>query len=238
MNAVRLAACAALALALLPAPPLAAHDHPDPSIRDRVSFQVARTTRVGNDRMTAVLEAVHESEDAAEAASRVNEAMAWAVARVEGVEGVRHRTGAYRTQQVTTPQRQRRWRAEQELRLESEDFDRMRELLGGLQERLQLQSLGFSLSQERRVAREREMARAALEAFREEAELIRTALGFEKYDIVEMRVETSTHDPGQRRGFVGLSAMREGADAAVAPVVIEEGESEVRGAVQATIQLE
>lgn len=222
-----------LALLALGAPPAAAED--PPFVRDQVTFGVSRATRVDNDRMTAVLVATHESASAAEAASRVNEAMGWALEQIGEDPAVEHRTGGYQTRQVHTPPptRQERWRVEQELVLASGDFARVRELVTTLQSRLQLRSLGFFLSQERRIAAQREVTVEALGAFRAEARLIREALGFEGYQLVELHV-SSGPVPGPRPRPRALAA-----EAGVPePVALEAGWSEVQVRVDARIQLE
>lgn len=223
-------------LALLLAPAAAPAEEPA-YVRNQVSFAVSRSADVSNDRMSAVLVATHEAPDAALAASRVNEAMGQALEVVRGRQGVEHRTGGYTTRQVHTPppSREVRWRVEQELVLESADFEAVRALVSELQSRLQLRSMGFDLSREARIAAERRVTEEALRAFREEAERIRKTLGFERYEIVELRVGGDGAPPEPPP--YARTMMAE-ADAAGAPVALEAGWSEVRVGVDARIQLE
>jgi predicted secreted protein len=214
----------------------------DPDTRDQLTFGVSRKTHVENDEMTVTLAAVHIDVDAAAAADVVNETMGKALPRVRAVEGVKLRTGAYSTNsfypQPSPPSRPRepRWRAEQELIVASRDFDALRSLVTDLQASLRLKSVGFALSDGRRIEEERRMRQAALRAFREDAELIRKALGYSGYEIVELRVSGQTADPLRRHTPVQIST-----DSSelrpVAPVVLEGGSSEVRGHVEARIQL-
>lgn len=214
----------------------------DPDTRDQLTFSVARKVTVENDEMTVTLAAVHTDLKAAAAADAVNRAMQEALPRVRNAEGVRFRTGSYTTNQfypqpapVGRP-REPRWRAEQELIVASQDFDALRSLVTDLQSSLALKSVGFALSDALRIGEERRMREAALRAFREDAVLIRKALGFAGYEIVELRVSTSADDPLRRRSRVQMSADSMELKA-VAPVVLEGGSSQVGAAVHARIQL-
>jgi len=225
-------------LALPAVPALASED--GAFVRNRVTFALSRTTDVANDRLSAVLVASHEAAAAPEAASRVNEAMAWALEQVRerAGEAVDHRTGSYRTQRVHTPPptRQERWRVEQELVVESGDAEAVRDLATALQSRLELRSMSFSLSQERHAQTRRALVAETLEAFRAEADHIRQTLGFGGYEIVDLRVSEEGERPP---GPVRMRAMAAESDApAVAPLALAPGWSEVRVTVDAQIQLE
>lgn len=214
----------------------------DPDTRDQLTFSVMRKASVENDEMTVVLEAVYIDVDAATAADSVNETMQKALQRARAAEGIELRTGAYSTNQFypqpspPSQPREPRWRAEQELIVASRDFDALRSLVTDLQASLTLKSVGFALSDARRVEEERSTREAALRAFREDAELIRKALGFAGYEIVELRVSAATADPLRRRSPVHISTSSMESQA-VAPVVLEGGSSDVNGYVEARIQL-
>lgn len=214
----------------------------DPDTRDQLAFSVSRRVSVENDEMTVTLAAVHVDVDAAAAADAVNATMHAALQRARAADGVTLRTGAYSTNQFypqpspPSQPREPRWRAEQELIVASRSFDTLRSLVTDLQASLALKSVGFALSDARRIEQERSIRDAALRAFREDAESIRKALGFSGYEIVELRVSTAAADPLRRRSPVNINTdsmeLRP-----VAPVVLEGGSSEVSGYVEARIQL-
>jgi predicted secreted protein len=208
----------------------------DPDMRDHVTFSVSRGTKVANDEMTVVLAATHTAVEAAEAANQVNQEIAWAADQIGDRDGFSVRTGSYTTRQTLTPQKQKRWRAEQQLIVSSRDFEALRRLVGTLQARVNLQSVGFALTPESRIEIERGLVKQTLEAFRQDAEQIRTSLGASGYAIVELHLNASTQDPHARRNY-GM-VMAEGAGAAVAPPVLEGGFSDVFVHVLARIQLE
>jgi predicted secreted protein len=126
---------------------------------------------------------------------------------------------------------------EQELILAGRDFDALRALVSELQSRLNLRSVGFGVSQARRIEAQREMQAAALAAFREDAERIRTALGATGFEIVELDVSAGPPDPVRSRARMASVSMAAESEPMVAPVVLEGGHSEVVARVRARIQL-
>ncbi len=237
---VKLAILVAVLLSIAPEA-LAQAFQLDPDMRDQVTFGVTRTTIVENDEMKVVLSATHDDLSAAVAADTVNRTMRAAIERTRGVEDVRFRTGSYSTHRVhpqpSPPSRPRepRWRVEQQLVLTSSDFDALRSLTSELQPSLNLVSVGFTLSQERRIAAERGQSDAALVGFREEAERIREKLGFAGYEIVQLRLSHGGPRPLRRHAPVQMAAEAMSMD--TAPVVLEGGSSPVHGHVEARIQL-
>lgn len=214
---------------------------PPSQTRDQLTFSVTRRTSVENDEMTVTLAASHTDLDAAAAADGVNRTMQQVLPRVRkagGEEGVEFRTGSYSTNEVrpqpspTAPPGPPRWRAQQELILTSRDFKALRALVTELQAKLALKSVGFGLSDARRIEKQREMNALVLHAFRAEAEVLCKTLGFSRYEIVELQLSSGAPEP-----FLAQSRYRAMGAAAPAPVVLEGGSSDVSATVQARIQL-
>jgi predicted secreted protein len=202
----------------------------------RVGFSVERSREVANDWATAVLSVTHEDPSAAEVAARINRDMAFALDLAKKRSAVRARTSGYSTLPVHDPKRGnvRHWRGAQELVLESGDVAALVALVGELQERLQLQSLAFSVSPERRRKVEEELVIEALEAFEARADLVRKTLGASGYRLVEVHVGTGGGGPPPRPMMRALGA----ADAEMMPPAVEGGTSEVTASASGAIELE
>jgi len=226
---------AALALplgALGPAAPArAAEDGPD----RRVGFAVERSRDVANDWVTAVLSVTHEDPKAAEVAARINRDMTWAMEIAKAKAAVRVRSGGYSTYPVHDPKRGevRTWRGAQEIVLESGDVEAVTALVGALQERLQVQSLGFSVSPERRREVEQELVEDALRAFQERAELVRKSFGATGYRLVEVQVGTGGGGPPPIRPMMRTMA----ADAEMMAPAVEGGTSQISVSATGSIEL-
>ncbi|MGB5726898.1 MAG: SIMPL domain-containing protein, partial [Thiogranum sp.] len=117
---------------------------------DQVSFQVEVGRDVENDLVTAILNVTAEALKPAKLADTINSNMSWALEQARANQKVKSRSGAYQTYPVYEDKKIVRWRGRQELQLESQDVDQLSELVGTLQSRLQMQSLQFSVSPDKR----------------------------------------------------------------------------------------
>jgi predicted secreted protein len=220
-----------LILTLLSAPGVAAADA-DESTR-RVSFQVERSREVSNDWLQANVSVHDEDSDSAALADRVNRTMSWALEQARAAKGVQVESGGYHTSPVIEKGRTRRWRASQTLRIESADFKAVTQLIGVLQERLQLQGLHFSVSPKQRREVEDALIEEVLDAFKKRAKLVREELGAKGYEIVRIDLQTGGGMP--RPMVQGMRAM---ASAEMAAPAVEGGTSRVSVGASATIELE
>jgi predicted secreted protein len=157
---------------------------------NQIHFQVERGRPVANDRMQAMLSVTAEDDDAVRLADQINRAMKWALGTAKAQINIEVRTGGYRTYPVYDKEKIRRWRASQELLLEGSDFAEMSRLIGQLQERLQVTSINFSVTPNRRAAVEDELIAQALVAFKQRAELVRKQFAAKGYRIVDISINT------------------------------------------------
>jgi predicted secreted protein len=201
---------------------------------NQIHFQVQRSRPVENDRMQAVLSVTLEDENAAHLADQVNRTTAWALQTAKAQRKVEVRTGNYRTYPVYDKNKIRRWRGTQELVLEGNDFAALGNLIGQLQERLQVTAINFSLSPAQRAAAEDEMITQALKAFKQRAELVRKQLVAKSYRIVDAFIDTGVGQPVP----IVRRATAMAAEEAVAPPAMEGGTSTLTVTVRGVIELQ
>jgi len=198
---------------------------------NQIRLQSGQTESVSNDTMHVTLQTYAEMQDPSKLAARINREMEWALAKAKGVEGVKVSTGSYQTWPVTRKEVTTGWRGQQALILESRDTEVLSRLTGQLQEQLQIKSMNFTVSDEKRVAVENRLIGIALNAFKERARIVGDNLKADGYRIVEINVSTSSQRPPVIRQ-ARVAAM----DAGNA-VAVEGGESDVRVTVNGTIEL-
>jgi predicted secreted protein len=189
-------------------------------VEDRVSFQVEVGRDVENDLVTAILNASAEALQPAKLADTINSSMTWALQQVRANQKVKSRSGTYQTYPVYEDKKIVRWRGRQELQLESQDVDQLSELVGTLQDRLQMQSLQFSVSADKRRQVEDQLIEQALAAYQQRADIIRKSLGAQDYTLVEVNIHTAGQDrpiplraeaaPMLSRASVAQPAMEQG----------------------------
>ncbi|GAB4510618.1 MAG: SIMPL domain-containing protein [Sulfuricaulis sp.] len=199
---------------------------------NQIQFQVERTRAVDNDRMHAVLGTTAEDDNAARLADQINRTMDWALKTAKTKTKIEARTGGYRTHPVYDKDKIRRWRATQELILEGSDFAELGNLIGQLQERLQVTSINFSVSAERRRTVEDELITQALDAFKQRAELVRKQFAAKGYRIVDISINTGGGGPVPIMRGLAMEA------ASVAPPALEAGTSTLNVSVGGAIELQ
>lgn len=215
-----------LPLVLFPLLAMAQEEGPD--AYDRVRFEAVAGGQVPNDTMEAVVGTVMEGVNPTRLAGQVNELMAWALKEAEGTPTVEAETLDYSTVPIYRDGRSVGWRASYSLRLTSPNFPALSELLGRMQERLQLRGIDFSVSPETRREAEDRLITEAIAAFRQRADLIRTTLGKSRYRIVSMEVTTSGGEP---RPLARMTA-----EMAAPPV--SPGDTRIEARVWGTVQVE
>jgi predicted secreted protein len=127
-----------------------------------------------------------------------------------------------------------RWRGRAELHIESKDFKAAGDLIGRLQDSLQLEGVNFTVSPEARRAKENALITEAVAAFRQRAELAQKAFGAQGYELVNVSINTAGQGPvvPVARGLMMKAEMAD----AVAPEFAA-GESQIQVTVGGTVEL-
>ena len=214
----------------------AAAAEPPPFPKDQVSFRVEAKREVPNDWISATLGVEEESSDVAGLAARVNQRMAKALALAKGDERLQVSSGAYQTQPVYDRSKIVRWRARQDLVIESAEVDLLAQMAGTFQAQgLLLRGISFSVSPETQKRVEDELILEALTLFRERAGLIARGLGRRGWNLMSLALGESAPPPMPYYQTRGMAM--EAADAAVAPA-FESGRSTLRVEANASIEID
>ena len=199
---------------------------------NQVRLQSQQSESVSNDTMHVTLGTHAEQRDPASLARKINEDMEWALSKAKQVKGVKVSTGSYQTWPITNKKVTTGWRGQQNLELESKDTGSLARLAGELQDRLQIKSMNFTVSDDKRMAVENRLIEAALNAFKDRARIVGDNLKADGYRIVDINIGTSGQAPPVRHQPRMAMAM-EASDA----VAVEGGESDIQVTVDGTIEL-
>ncbi len=209
-----------------------AHEPAEPAY-DRISLNASAQMEVSNDRLRAELYVQHEGEDAARLAAQVNRAVDWAVAEAKKVPQVEVRTLDYRTHPLYSKQTLTGWRVRQAIRLKSADTTVLSDLIGRLQERLAVESVGYELSPQARREAENDLIDQAIDAFRVRAQRVSKQFGRADYRLVQVDIHSGSQSP---QPMFRAAAMSMEADRVSSPR-IEPGAQTVQVTVSGTIEL-
>lgn len=220
-----------LLLSLILPASVPAHDVTDHY--DRVHLTASAQTRVDNDTVIATLFAQEEGSDAAQLANLVNERIATAVALVKQHESIKLQTSGYNTTPVYHKERITGWRVQQTVRLESRDMTLMSEVLGQLQQTLNLQNIVFAVSPELKNRTDDELIAEALQVFEQRARNVIQQLGRKNFKIVDINVATAASPYPQRRFEAAVMSASK-----MAAPAIEGGEQTLKVTVSGQIEME
>ncbi|HEX8013577.1 MAG TPA: SIMPL domain-containing protein [Casimicrobiaceae bacterium] len=224
LHVLRLRVLAVLPLSLFAAgsaaQPLVPGTPPPPT----VTVTAAATTTVANDRLQAALRAEAEDVNPATAASRVNAAIAKALADAKAYPAVKVATAGYSTQQIAEKGRPTRWRVVQSISLDSGDFTQTATLMSRLQDQdgMLLSNMGFALSDQARRAAEDSVTQQALKSWQARAQQAARGLGFSGWRVGRVTVQTGGGGPISPVLRAQVMAAPGGA-----PVTVEAGTTEV-----------
>jgi len=212
--------------------PLAAAAQAPETLFNLVTLNAQAEREVPNDLLSAVLAAEAEGADPAQLANEVNSSMQRALATVKSYRAVNARGGSYQTFPVYDKNRITRWRARQELRLESTDFAAATELIGKLQAGMVVAGMTLSVSPESHRQAENALIPQALAAFDERARLVRDAMKAKGYRMRDLNLSGS----GPIRQAYAMA--RSPAAQTMAAPVVEPGTTRILITVSGTIQLQ
>lgn len=203
---------------------------------NQINLDAQVSEQVSNDTMHVNMNTYGEHREAARLATQINQDMEWALSLAKQHTAIKVSTGGYQTWPLPSKDNlsTRGWRGQQTLMLESRDSETLSQLVGQLQERLKINSMNFTVSDEKRVEVENRLIDSALEAFKTRANIVSANLKATGYRVVAINVGTTAQQPPiLYRARVATMAM----ESAEAPVAVEGGESEVHVQVNGTIEL-
>ena len=200
---------------------------------NRVYLDAQAEREVPNDEMRVVLFVEQQGRDAESLQQRINQDMNWALDMAKREKDIATSSGSYRTVPLYENRLIARWRVSQELELVSTSINRLTELTGRLQERLQVRSMDFRPTKATRDRYQEELMEEALALFKRRAEIVGRHMPTPKYRIVELQVNAGGGPIPMERMKLATMAMQ--ADAAPG---VEAGTSLMTVTVSGNVQFE
>ncbi len=202
--------------------------------RNLVSLAAAAKEDVASDLLIVQLFVEHDGRDQAKAANQVNQDMAAALATAKQTKGIKTQTLDYRSDPIYDEQQKiSAWRVHQGLRLESADHDGLSAVLGKLQTRLAIESVGYGVSDNLRASAEERLTDDAIKRFSARAHKVAESFGRKGYNLVNVNIDQRGHAPPPMP-YAGRAMMMK---AEVASPALEAGTQSIEVAVTGTIEL-
>ncbi len=200
---------------------------------NRVDFNSEAAREVANDLLQATMSMEVSDRSPARVAQMLNTTLNDALKKAAAFTTVKASSGAHSTYPIYGKSNHLDgWRGTAQIRLESRDFKAAGELIGQLQESMQLSSVSFTVAPDTRRQLENSLISEALAAFKKRAETIRESLGGSGYRIVHIGINQGGYYP-QPMMDRGVMAMK----AAVAVPEFSGGDSNMTMQVSGTIEI-
>lgn len=164
-------------------------------VYQRVDFSTEVAREIANDQLNATLSIELSDRNPGRLAQQltlaINDALKKSAAypSVKASSGNQNSWPIYGTS-ITSSSKLEGWRGRSEIRLDSRDFKAAGELIGVLQERLQLNGISFSVAPDTRQKLEDSLTTEAIAGFRNRADTIRKAWNAKDYKLVQMSLGT------------------------------------------------
>ncbi len=222
--------CAFASLLLFLIPPVIAHD--DETLFNTVNLQAQAEREIPNDQMIVLLATEHEGSDTASLAAKINSDMQWALEQIKKYSNVESQTKSYQTYPTYRKQIIIGWRASQQIEIKSENIAALTELVGKVQEKLQVKQMSFNPTRETRVRFENELLEEAMQAFLARVEIVKKHMPVKNHRIINLNINTGGYRPPVVHAQM---AMMKSMEMASAPSV-EAGKSKITVTVSGSVQ--
>lgn len=224
-----------LLVAFFLASPASAEDAPAMATKyPYAELRAEAVTEVAQDTVRITLATEVRDSEQAEVAATLSRTVDSVMKEVKGKDGIRAYSGNFQVWPMNDQDgRISNWRGRAEIILESKDFAAASRLAAEVADRMPINHLAFSVDPRERARYEAELLQEAATAFRERAEALTTAFGYESYSIreIELGGAGASYQPEARR-MMAMAA----SDAAVA-VPLEGGTERISLSVRGSIFL-
>ena len=204
----------------------------DETLFNTVNLQASAEREIPNDEMIVLLATEHEGSDTADLAAKINSDMQWALELIKKYSSVDSQTKSYQTYPTYRKQVVIGWRASQQVMIKSKDISALSELVGKLQEKLQVKQMSFNPTKETRVNYENELIEEAMQAFLARVDIVKKHMPEKNQRIINLNINTGGYRPPVMHA---QRAMTNSMEMASAPAV-DAGTSKLTVTVSGSIQ--
>lgn len=201
----------------------------------RIHFSVTADRMVNTDEISVTMSVQAIGPDIAQLADRVNTTMQSALKIANKEKNVQVETLNYQTSKNFQKGKQVGWQVSQSLSLTGSDMAQLTELIGKLQSQLQLNSITYQVSADRKKLIEAELSKQALKDFTVKAQEYTEILGRNSYHIVEISI-ASQGAPIPRPMLMARHSGVMAAEAIASPS-IQPGDQKISMTASGTIEL-
>lgn len=205
----------------------------------RVNFSVDVEKEVAMDILQVGVFLQEENADLKALHKNVSEKLNQALAKIKAQSAVKiQQNNRHTSVRYNEKGRKTGWIERADLVLESKDFFALSQVIDDISELFSIDFIQAKLSKEAQNRLEDEMTKAALEKFRQKAQLTTDSLQAKGYRIVTLNIQKMNEGVGFARHYAMDSAPMVAAAKSTVPVQLESGTTYLKNTINATIELE
>ncbi len=167
----------------------------DETLFNTVNLQAQAEREIPNDQMIILIATEHEGSNTTGLTAKINSDMQWALEIINKYSAVESQSKSYQTYPTYRKQVVIGWRASQQIEIKSENIAALTELVGKLQEKLQVKQMSFSPTTETRVRIENELIEEAMQAFLARVEIVKKNMPEKNHRIINLNINTGGYRP-------------------------------------------
>lgn len=202
---------------------------------NRIHFSVVAEKQVSADEISVTMSVQRNGPDIARLADQVNRTMESALKTANKEKGIQVETLNYQTNKNYQKGKQSGWQVSQSMSLMGSDMEQMSELIGKLQADLQLNSITYQVSSERKQQIEDELSEIALKKFTAKAAKYSNSLNRSNYQIVQISLSNQNTSPPRPMLMARQGAMM--AAESIAAPSIQPGDQKISITASGSIEL-
>lgn len=192
------------------------------------------TTQVDQDTVQITLAAQETGANQKDISNALNKKLDSVMKEAKAEKSVKSKSGYYRIWPSTDRDgKVSEWRGSAEIILESQDFEAASALAAKVSDRMPIDGISFSISNEKQVAQEQTLLEQAVSAFNRRAKALSEALGYESYEIKNIDLGGSGQQVSPMPKMMMVAASADSQESAP----IEGGQQSVNLTIQGEIYL-
>ncbi len=162
---------------------------------NQINLHASASGDTENDQLVAMLAVQKNGLSPSILTKQVNQTMALILEKAAQFEAIKTHTTRYSSRPLYNKSKISSWQVSQNIKLSSQDFDQLSELVGDLSDLANVQSMTFSISDHTLELVKEQLIKEAIAKFRHKASLIAKQFGQNNYRIIQVSVDSNYRQP-------------------------------------------
>ncbi|NQZ53410.1 MAG: SIMPL domain-containing protein [Piscirickettsiaceae bacterium] len=162
---------------------------------NQINLQASASLDTENDKLIAMLVVQENGQSPAILTKHVNQRMALILEKAVKFEDISTHTTSYNSRALYNKGKITSWQVSQNIKLTSQNFEQLSELVGELNDLANVQSMNFSVSDQTVERVKEQLTKEAISKFRSKASMIAKQFNEDSYRIIHVSIDSNSYQP-------------------------------------------